>query len=116
MYNKYLAPVELTVSQYSIISFLRYSDSVSVSALAGALSLDRTTLVRNLKVLEKKELVYDNAVKGRSRQLALSDKGVHRYETARPLWENAQRDLEGAIGAENLDVMKTVLMRLSELG
>ncbi|MFP3155842.1 MarR family transcriptional regulator [Lachnospiraceae bacterium ZAX-1] len=114
MYNKNLAPSGLTVSQFSILSQLGCSESVSVSEIAAALSLERTTLVRNLKILEKKGLICDNASKGRSRQITLSEKGASCYDTARPFWENAQSNLEDAIGVESLALLANTLARLSE--
>lgn len=53
IYDHYLAPSQLSVSQFSIPKHVREMAPVSVSELAAEIRLDRTTLVRNLKPLER---------------------------------------------------------------
>ncbi|URN84259.1 MarR family winged helix-turn-helix transcriptional regulator [Acetobacterium wieringae] len=52
IYDHYLEPCHLSISQFSILKHIDGMEPVSVSELAAAIRLDRTTLVRNLKPLE----------------------------------------------------------------
>lgn len=115
LYDRHLASSGLTVGQYSILSHLARLEPVSVSGLASAMALERTTLVRNLKPLERKGLIADCAHHGRSRQLVLSAQGRRSYESARLLWEEAQRDLEHSLGKENLTQLAGILGQMLQL-
>ena len=74
--------------------------------------LDRTTLSRNLKVLEKKGLVCDNPPIGRQRQLMLSQEGRRVFEQAKELWQEAQRSFEDKLGPERMAQLNEILQLL----
>lgn len=57
LYESALAPSRLTVTQLPILVGLGSAGDLSVSTLADALSLDRTTLTRNLRELEDRGLI-----------------------------------------------------------
>ena len=57
VYDAAMGPGDLKVTQLPILVALGSAGDLSVTALAGALGLDRTTLTRNLGVLEKRGLV-----------------------------------------------------------
>jgi DNA-binding MarR family transcriptional regulator len=103
IYNKSLASSGLSISQFSILVFLYRIDKVSVSELAKAMGLDRTTLVRNLKPLEKQGLVIDVSTGGRDRQLILTEDGQETYKTTSRLWKDVQSEIEQVLGKERLE-------------
>ena len=51
-YNDALRPAGLKATQFTLLATLNKRGEVSVSELAAALVMDRTTLTRNLKPLE----------------------------------------------------------------
>ena len=70
IYDHYLVPCHLSVSQLSNLKHMHAMEPVSVSELAAEIRLDRTTLVSNLKPLEQMGLIHDIAQSGtRNRQL-----------------------------------------------
>ncbi len=80
---------------------LRARGPVTVSQLADAMAMDRTTLTRNLKPLERAGLM--SAARGRdrrSRTLSLSDEGARQLSAARPLWQRAQDEVNARLGAD----------------
>jgi DNA-binding MarR family transcriptional regulator len=116
LYDRHLSPCGLTVSQYSLLRHLRTLGSVSVSALADKIRLDRTTLVRNLLPLEKEGLIIDVSAPGaRSRELQLTEKGTAISAEADQLWDNAQHDVEHALGKENIALLTSLLSRLENI-
>jgi DNA-binding MarR family transcriptional regulator len=115
MYDKCLAPTGLSSSQYSILNALHGLKKVSVSKLAIALRLDRTTLVRNLKPLEEKGLVIDVACEGRNRQMELTEYGLQICNDASPLWFEAQKKLEQLLGKDNLEVLLHIAKKINTL-
>ena len=113
IYNQYLKLSELTISQYSILRHIHSLSPVNVSDLSNALRLDRTTLVRNLKHLEEKNLVMDISECGsRNRELQLTENGKHVFLVANGLWEEAQSDLVKYLGNEDAEKLAELLEKV----
>ena len=76
LYDRFLEPSGLKISQYSLLKHVQRMEPVNVSDLAVKMKLDRTTLVRNLKLVEEKGLVSDVSKEGaRNRRLTLTENG-----------------------------------------
>ena len=116
VYDKFLAPSELKIGQFSLLKHIEKLGPVSVSDLALSIRLDRTTLVRNLKPLEERDFVMDIAIEGtRNRQLKLTDKGIHAYKKGEQLWVKAQSFFEEYLGKDNIDIFTTLLSKIEAL-
>lgn len=116
IYDQWMAPSGLTVNQFSLLRHLKSMGPVSVSDLSLEIRLDRTTLVRNLKPLEKEALIVDVSKKGtRNRQLQLSEKGIAQLKAAELLWIKAQNFMEQQLGEDNLKRLTGLLSRIEEL-
>ena len=89
----------INVAQYSLLCNLQRLDQPSISSLADAMGLDRSTLGRNLRVLEGEGLVQ--LVEGddlRNRLVQLTAAGEARLAAALPAWEAAQQRLMDRFG------------------
>jgi len=116
VYDEMLASSGLKISQYLLLSNLKQLGPVSVSDLALEIRLDRTTIVRNLKPLEARELVIDMAAKGtRNRQLKLTDKGFEILKLASPLWVEAQNYIKEYLGEEDMKTLTILLSKIEAL-
>jgi Transcriptional regulators len=116
VYDEFLAPSNLKIGQFSLLKHINQLGPVSVSDLAVIIRLDRTTLVRNLKPLEKSGFVQDISTEGtRNRQLRLTDKGIKAYKYAEELWEKAQSFLEEYLGKDNIDTFTKMLSKIEAL-
>ncbi len=116
IYDQWLAPSGLTSSQFSLLKHLKLLGPISVSDLALEIRLDRTTLVRNIKPLERECLIIDVSQKGtRNRQLRLSEKGIEQYKKAELLWTKAQNFIEQHLGKDNLKKLTTLLSMIEGL-
>ncbi len=104
VYDDMLRPVGLGVSQYSLLSLIaRAPGPLTVSDLARAQAMDRTTLSRALAPLRRDGLVKISAGKDRrTRLISLTPAGHERLRAARPLWRAAQTDIERRVGGERL--------------
>jgi len=90
-FDEIMHPCDLRATQFSILVVVSHLDAVTVSDLAGYLVMDRTTLTRNLRPLEKRGLI--NILPGkdrRTRLISLTHKGHKEFQRAIPLWEKAQ--------------------------
>lgn len=100
LYDATLEPSGLRATQFSLLTVLQIRRSVTISRLARAMVMDRTTLTRNLQPLEKRGLV--TVVAGRkdrrTREVALTARGRKALAKALPLWRAAQARSVGAMG------------------
>jgi DNA-binding MarR family transcriptional regulator len=101
-YDAALAPLGLRVSQFSILSRLQRHGPRGIQALAAELVMDRTTLGRNIRPLERDGLLCAVAdpADGRSRLLSITSRGAELVEAAWPVWIAAQAGFEARFGAE----------------
>ncbi len=96
-YEAALRPVGLKVPQFGILATVAHGANPSETALAEQLGLERTTLVRNLKVLAEKGWIEPVAGEGRSLRHQLTPAGRATLEAAVPLWREAQRAIESRL-------------------
>ena len=105
-YDQCLAPAGLRTTQFSLLQAIRRLGPVTVSDLAEVALTERTTLTRNLGVLERDGLIATQTGKTgmdrRKRLLALTDAGCAALNRAYPHWEAAQRSMEDRLGAGRL--------------
>jgi DNA-binding MarR family transcriptional regulator len=100
-YDEALRPVGLRATQVSLLAAIAAKGTMSITALARLIGMDRSTLTRNLAPLVAEGLlVLGNEGWRRSRELDITAKGRARLKDAMPLWEGAQRRLKQDLGAE----------------
>lgn len=115
-YDRAFQELALTTSQYSLLKNLGRLETASTSELAEKVNLDRSTLVRNLKPLQERGLIMDQAKKNtRNHKFVLTDEGYALLEKAVPLWEQAQKEIRAYLGEENVEQFMKTLYKLQEL-
>ena len=67
LYDQFLAPIGLRVTQFSILAILKRLGPLTINALAKQLVMDRTTLGRNILPLERDGLIRVSASVGDGR-------------------------------------------------
>jgi len=91
LYDAVLRPSGLRVTQFSILAVLSRSGPLTQSRLASATVTDRTTLTRNLRLLEAKGLIrVERGADRRQREVGLTEPGRKALAKAYPLWKEAQ--------------------------
>ena len=99
LYDAALKPAQITAPQFTLLTAVARQGPVSLSDLAAALGMDRTTLTRNLTPLQRDGLVASaEGDDRRVRLLALTAMGRARLEQAEPLWNAVQAKVAGAFG------------------
>jgi DNA-binding MarR family transcriptional regulator len=115
VYDRFLAPVGLTVTQYAILVNIGRADQIRRTDLAAVLGMERTTLTRNLRPLERKKLIKTVAgADRRERLIQLTTAGLKRLAESHPLWEKAQRYVIGELGEHGLAQLRAALTTVSE--
>jgi DNA-binding MarR family transcriptional regulator len=119
-YDRYLAAVKLRTTQYGILARLERQGPMSINALAAELVVDRTTLGRNIRPLERDGLIAieSDPSDGRSKSLRLTKAGDRRFQRAQKHWAEAQERFERVYGGRQASQLRENLRALvaSELG
>jgi len=113
LYDRHLAPVGLRASQLSILVNLSRSGPRSINELATALVMDRTTLGRGIKPLERDGLIaIGDGPDGRTKSLKLTSAGRKKMAQAMLYWEDAQSAFETAFGSAEAIALRASLDRV----
>jgi DNA-binding MarR family transcriptional regulator len=117
-YERALAPSGVKATQLPILVALGGGESIPILPLAAGLGLDRTTLTRNLRILEGRGLVTIAAAPhdARMRLAAIADEGLRVLAHALELWSAEQRDLAEAFGQDRLRALLGDLSQLTQAG
>jgi len=90
-YDEALRPAGVNASQLAILAAIDVDEATSIAELSKRLSMDRTTLSRNLKPLQSTGWVRLGAEGWkRSKTVHLTQEGRDVLNNAKPLWEGAQ--------------------------
>ncbi|MBX3513225.1 MAG: winged helix-turn-helix transcriptional regulator [Xanthobacteraceae bacterium] len=113
-FDRTLATSGLRISQLSVLTTLRYVGPKTINELAEIMVLDRTTLGRNLKPLEREGYLAVEAGEDdrRTKQLVLTKKGEKVAVKAMDSWSDAQTSFEQAIGLDNAIALSKLLRQV----
>lgn len=116
IYDRELEPYDLTVTQFGLLAQLRAAPSVTIGALAERMVMDATTVSRNLRPLERRDLVTAEPDRddGRVRKLKLTPQGRATLDRAMTGWRAAQDHVEAALGSEESKALNAALDRALE--
>jgi len=113
-YDQHLQPSGLRATQFTLLVAIGRMGPISISALANSMGLERTTLTRNLRRLERDQLItIQGGTDARVRLLNLTDKASALITKTLPYWETAQTDLLNRFGKQRWEKLLTELNALS---
>jgi DNA-binding MarR family transcriptional regulator len=103
-YDEALRPLGIQISQLGLLNVVALcgEGGGGMKTIAEILVMDRTTLSRNLRPLERGGFVkvVPAPEDGRARRVMLTPAGRRVIEEATPLWEQAHRATVAALGAK----------------
>ena len=106
----------ITAAQFSILTSLWDHPGRSVTQMARAIAMDRSTLSRNLALLERNGLVTTSAAeRGNGRVSALSETGRQVIGDAIPAWRAQQSQLRAALDDPEFATVIAALRQLARL-
>lgn len=113
LYDTALAPFGITVAQFALLRLIRRKGPVSLTDLAAAAELERSTMGRNSQVLQRLGLILSERGKDqREAAIRLSPEGETVLAQAMPVWDACQADIEARVGAETLAGIDRLLKTL----
>jgi len=116
LYERHLSDAGLTSAQFSILAVLDETGGMAMIELAEALVMDRTTLLRAIKPLQREDLVKSRTGPNDPRQLifSLTSAGERRFKQALPLWTKAQEEFESQVGSKDAARIRRELLGLAK--
>lgn len=99
LYDNAFRSSGLLSTQLGVLHFIYKSDSIRISHLAKELGMDRTTLTRNLSVLQRQGFIKISSGKdNRTRIVTITNKGRTTIAKAIPLWNDVQNKVKEQMG------------------
>jgi DNA-binding MarR family transcriptional regulator len=113
LYDSLLEPAGVTLAQYSLLRKIERAGTVSLTKLGELAELDRSTVGRNVKALEALRLVRLGPTRDqREAAVLLTPAGKETLGRAAPLWEEAQRRIEAALGDAKAAQLRALALSL----
>lgn len=103
----------LTAAQYYLLINLSRLKSANITHWAQQVGLNRSTMVRNVKLLQSHGYIQTTA--GHGKVFMLSTEGERVLAQAIPLWQNAQQQIETVLGSEDIKAVFRISEKLQQL-
>ena len=115
LYDRHFADLGIGIAQYGIMQTIAQAKRTSISDIADALDMERTTLTRNLKPLIASGLVaVGEGNDKRTRSVIVTDKGKKLLKQARSVWQKAQKEVRTEMGEAELRKLHRLLADMLE--
>ena len=111
-YDQHLKGANVTSQQFAVMRHIKLQGPLSVTELSERMGLDRTTLSRNLTLLERRGLLTTEPSRGRQRLMTLTSNGEETFAFAMTRWEHAQKELEDCLGVEQVEQLEKLLEKI----
>ncbi len=117
-YEAHLQLSDLRITQFSLLVAIALAQKVPLTRLAEVIAMDRTTLARNLKPLERQHLitVETSTEDRRVRVITLTAQGYQKVNDALPRWQQAQTQMMSLLGSQQSQALlvdaQTVMERV----
>lgn len=109
-YDAFLAEFGISIGQFSLLSTIASGEGDSITQIAEAVNMDRTTLTRNLTPLQRMGYIATTSGSDkRTRTIRLSPAGVKILKAAMPKWRAAQLSLEKQLGKTKTNMLNAML-------
>jgi len=116
LYNEYLAPLDIRVTQFSILKALHLMGSTTALQLQEVLVMEQATVSRALKPLVRDAYIrVEEGINKREKALSLSAEGEALYQRAQGPWEEAQTRLRTLIGQDQDDLLIRLSQKIVEI-
>jgi DNA-binding MarR family transcriptional regulator len=112
LYDGFMQKSGLRVTQFTILSQLMLRGAMPIGKLAGILGMERTTLTRNLTLLEQRKWISINPGEDpRARIVAILAQGREIVRRGFPHWSKAQAEVARLLGSDGRAALKVLTSR-----
>lgn len=115
-FDRALKPCGLRITQFTLLAVISREYPMSLAMMADLLGMERSSLVRSIKRLEKDHLIRHKERGSRGAfRLALTDEGKLKLEEALPLWRMVQKEVVESLGAAQWEKTREGLAALTRI-
>lgn len=116
-YENNLREAGIKPTQFSILATLANTGPIQLTQLADRLVLERTSLTRNLNVLERNTWIdiQPGEEDSRQRVVSLTRNGYKQLDCAIPYWQKAQKAIAKDMGQETITGLRKTLDEMTEI-
>lgn len=112
-YDQGLESLDISASQFSLLNNLKRLGAANITKWAEMVGLERSTMVRNIKVLSTKGLIEITA--GRGKTYTLTPKGNKTVAEANVIWQKLQKKIEEALGQKECQELLLLCEKVQKL-
>lgn len=114
VYDEALAPLGINIAQYALLRMVAARTSLSLTELGRLAELDRSTIGRNVRVLERMGLMQTGRGDDDQREsvVSLTPAGTDLLSKARPIWDECQSRIATKLGTERVETLNAILAAL----
>jgi DNA-binding MarR family transcriptional regulator len=108
VYDRHLRPLGLRTGQFTLLTNLMLRGPTPMGALAKALGMERTTLTRNVAVLEGRGWAQTRTdeADARTRTVSITEAGREVVRAGFPAWRKAQETVAAAFGPAGVTALR----------
>jgi DNA-binding MarR family transcriptional regulator len=101
-YERMILGSGIHAQQFTILAIINHKQPLTITELAEAMAMDRTTLTRSLSPLERdgKILIANEKKDRRNRVVTITAQGKNQLDVAAKMWRKAQAEFESRFGVE----------------
>ncbi len=104
LYDTALQDQNLTIGQMTLLAAIARLKQITAGELADLLSLEKSTLSRNLNRMQRDDLIRITLSEDqRSKRIVLTARGQESLVAALPHWRKAQRAAKKLLGAKGIE-------------
>ena len=113
IYNKALSNSGINITQFALLKYISLLKETDLSSLNTLLYQDRSTLGRNIRVIENLKLIKSRVGKDkREAKIEITDLGKEKMEKAYLAWKKINKKISICIGDEKqnqlIEIMKDI--------
>ncbi|OUR93543.1 hypothetical protein A9Q84_18925 [Halobacteriovorax marinus] len=113
LYNSSFDDSKVSALQFSLLQTIKAFDGGKITTIANQLKMERTTLTRNIKPLERDGLVFiESSEDAREKIIKISSKGVKELKRNQDAWEEVQLSVIDKIGKKDWNQLLKILDKL----
>ena len=110
IYDNALNTVDLKITQYAILKYIIILKKTSLKNLSTAMDYNRSTLGRNIRVLERKKLIrFNKGEDKREVEITITNDGQKIFKIARQYWENINNQISENLGKNKRKMLEEIL-------
>ncbi len=112
-YDQCITPSGLKTTQFSALAVIRRLGPIMITDLAKAMEIERTSLTRNLKLIERDGLIRSRSGEdARSRIVEITEAGQEKLDEAQVLWKTVQSRIVEKFGEKRFEFLRDELEAL----